>query len=398
MKKLKSLAINLAMMLTTVIIVILATEIGLRIAGIEGLRKVEEGGLSTPSNFHIADRDRGWALRPGARGWWRSEGEAFIEINSQGLRDREHEKVKPENTFRIAILGDSFAEAFQVPMEETFWAVIPDKLKQCIAVGNRKIETINFGVHGYGTAQQLITLRQQVWDYNPDLIILAFFLGNDIINNSRKLEYGQNRPFLNYENGELIPDMSFRELTVINTNRYSVSFVDRLPAWLVNNSRILQLAKKVEIERKRRQLSKDFNLLIANNFKQPPDEVWQQAWQVTEAAIAQMAKEVKTNETDFFLVIIPDAKQVHYDPLDRKRYMKENNIEDFLYPNKRIEGWGDRHNFPVLDLAKPFQTYAESNQVCLHGFENAVLCNGHWNPEGHQLAGEKIAERLCKDF
>ena len=34
--------------------------------------------------------------------------------------------------------------------------------------------------------------------------------------------------------------------------------------------------------------------------------------------------------------------------------------------------------------------------TCLHGFDNAKPCGGHWNVEGHRLAGELIAEAICR--
>lgn len=72
----------------------------------------------------MLDEARGYALRPGMEGWFRKEGESYVRINSDGLRDRQHTKAKPENTLRIAVLGDSYAEALQVPMEQAFWAVM----------------------------------------------------------------------------------------------------------------------------------------------------------------------------------------------------------------------------------------------------------------------------------
>src|ERR1043166_7700835 len=63
--------------------------------------------------FYQPDEVRGYALRPRMQGWYRKEGAAFVSINSDGLRDREHSKQKPPDTFRIALLGDSYAEAFQ---------------------------------------------------------------------------------------------------------------------------------------------------------------------------------------------------------------------------------------------------------------------------------------------
>src|SRR5438132_698159 len=69
-------------------------------------------GYSVP-NFYLSDWNRGVVLRPGAEGWWTREGRAYVRINSDGQRDREHAKSKPPNTLRIAVLGDSMAEALQ---------------------------------------------------------------------------------------------------------------------------------------------------------------------------------------------------------------------------------------------------------------------------------------------
>ena len=53
-----------------------------------------------------------------------------------------------------------------------------NNLNSCANI-HKKIEVINFGVTEYSTAQELLTLRHNAWNYNPDLIILAFFIGND---------------------------------------------------------------------------------------------------------------------------------------------------------------------------------------------------------------------------
>lgn len=133
---------------------LLAAEIALRL-----------GGISYPK-FYQADASRGYSPRPGMEGWYEFEGRAYVRINSDGLRDRERSKTKPPNTFRIAVLGDSYAEAFQVPLEEGFCSVMESRLRECL--GLERVEVINFGVSGYGTSQELITLRERVWQYSPD--------------------------------------------------------------------------------------------------------------------------------------------------------------------------------------------------------------------------------------
>ncbi|NEP46954.1 MAG: SGNH/GDSL hydrolase family protein, partial [Okeania sp. SIO2H7] len=187
-------------------------------------------------------------------------------------------------------------------------------------------------------------------------------------------------------------------LTPKEVNSSGLTTVDKLPAWLVNNSRILQVAKKVEMDYKLRMFSKEYDRLVKNNFRPPPDAVWQETWEVTEGLIALMAEEVEEKKADFFVVFIPDPKQVHYDRLDRLRYMRENQIDDLLYPNKRVKDWGDRYGFPVIDLTERFQVYAEENEACLHGFENSALCVGHWNVEGHRLAARIIRKQICRQL
>jgi hypothetical protein len=400
MSKLKNLGVNLGLTLSGLFMGVIIGEIGLRVASIEGYQKIGDFVDSAPTGFHTADPNLGWKLKPGVSGEWKGEGASFVQVNSEGLRDREHTKAKPPNTLRVAVLGDSFTEAIQLPVEQTFWSKLERKLGNCAAVKGRKnVEVINFGVQGYGTAQSLIMLRKKVWDYNPDIVVLAFFIGNDVINNSPKLEYDRYRPFFVYNaSGKLVADMSFRKLAPIDRNQNAVSFVDRLPGWLVNNSRILQVVKKANLDMKKRQLSKDFTALSAKNFKEPEDAVWQDAWRVTEGLILMMRNEVVQKNADFLVVTIGDPVQVDRDPAKRKKFMQENKIQNLFYPDRRIEKFGYTNGFRVLGLAEQFQGYTEKFQVCTHGFDNSVPCGGHWNELGHRLASIKINQNLCQQL
>src|SRR5882724_4056131 len=187
-------------------------------------------GYSFPI-FYTTDYFRGFSLRPGLAGHYQREGESDVRINSDGLRDREHTKAKPADTVRIAVLGDSFAEAMHVPMEQTFWSQLERKLSGCNAFPGKRVEVINFGVSGYGTAQELMTLRQKVWDYAPDIVMLAFTTFNDVYDNSRALSKTEEVPYFVYRNGELVYDASFR---VSPTYRQRDSKLNRLGRWLHN--------------------------------------------------------------------------------------------------------------------------------------------------------------------
>lgn len=398
MSKLKNLGVNLGLTLSGLFMGVVIGEIGLRAAKIEGYPKIGDVGDSAPTHFHTADPNLGWKLKPGVSGEWNEEGASFVQVNSEGLRDREHTKAKPPNTLRVAVLGDSFTEAIHVPVEQTFWSKLERNLGNCQAVKGRKnVEVINFGVQGYGTAQELMMLRKKVWDYSPDIVILAFFIGNDVINNSPKLEYDRYRPFFAYDaSGKLVPDMSFRNLAPIDRNERAVSFVDRMPSLLVNNSRILQVIKKIDLDRKKRELSEDFTELNTQNFKEPQDAAWQEAWKVTEGLIVTIRNEVVQKNADFLLVTIGDPMQVRPEAQGRKDFMTKNNIQDLFYPDRRLEKLGAREGFRVLNLSEQFQGYTEKYQLCAHGFENYVPCAGHWNELGHRLASILIKRNLCQ--
>jgi len=46
------------------------------------------------------------------------------------MRDITHSRRKGAHTFRVAVLGDSFAEAFQVPFEATFCSQLRRNLRR----------------------------------------------------------------------------------------------------------------------------------------------------------------------------------------------------------------------------------------------------------------------------
>src|SRR5438067_1886482 len=103
----------------SILFALLIAEMGLRVIGY------------TYPIFYTTDEARGYALRPCMQGWYRKENEVYVKINCDGLRDREHAKQKPPGTFRIAVVGDSYAEALQVPLEDAFWSVMEKQLQAC---------------------------------------------------------------------------------------------------------------------------------------------------------------------------------------------------------------------------------------------------------------------------
>lgn len=398
---------NLGLLLGAAVFGLLLVEIGLRIAGV-----------SYPA-FYMEDRYVGDRLRPGAAGVWPRESRenpdpVFIRINSEGMHDVEHTVAKPPNTVRIAVLGDSFAEAMAVPVRDAFWSVLERKLDQCPAFGGRKVETLNFGVSGYGTAQELLMLRHYVWQYQPDIVLLAFFTGNDIRNNSLALNKDPAVPYFVYKGDQLVPDNGFRER--LRSLKLSPVQLDasNFFADVRNHSRLMQLlseartmfgrraalkqaeAAKDDMAAQEKAAAAGGEIGLDNEVYAPPkDATWAEAWRVTEGLIGQMRDEVESHGAQFWVATLSTGIQVH--PIDsvRQGFVKRLGVDNLFYPDQRIAALCGREHIKVITLAPAMAQYADSHHTYLHGFDGASLGFGHWNIAGNRVAGELIAAALC---
>jgi len=96
---------------------------------------------------------------------------ASVKTNSLGLRDKEYSVQKPENTFRVAVIGGSFTFGSGVEIENTYHSRLEDRLNN--ESEDLRYEFINFGVSGYTMRNKLATLKYKVLDYNPDLVLFV---------------------------------------------------------------------------------------------------------------------------------------------------------------------------------------------------------------------------------
>jgi lysophospholipase L1-like esterase len=336
-------------------------------------------------------------LRPFTQGCQTIEGSAWVAINSHGYRDRERSVAKPEGTLRIAVLGDSFAEARQVALEDTFVAVLERLLAGDRRFDGRTIEVLNFGVSGYGTTQELLALRRDVLAFQPDQVILAMFTGNDIADNSKALSHPMDtRPYFTLQGDQLVLDSSFLDSPVFHDrqSRLARAFYEtqahvRLVQLIYRGSRSWNRQPPPDSA----EPASPFNQpgLPHNVYRTPVNEAWEQAWRVTERLLVTMQAECAERGIRFGVVTLTNPPQVNPDAAKRHAYEQRLGVPDLFYPDRRIRSVGEKSGFPVLNLAPTLQTYASEHHVMLHGLPNIEPGMGHWNAPAHRLAAELIA-------
>ena len=368
-----------------------------------------------PDPLMQPDERFGFAHIPNASGWWVNidapgEFQTYVHINSKGLRDQEYSYEKPAGTFRILVLGDSFADALEVDLEDAFHEVLESLLNERL---DMPVEVINGGVWGYGNDLELLFYRLEGYKYQPDLVLLAFQSTSDVLENHREMEtryMGQvYKPFFVLEGGELtLTGWPFPVESIKSPPPQGL--VESVKAWLTSNSRFYHVAGRI-VKRRLGDLASVLRAIgvmdpeekdtIAEGIpmatyvyavEYPPE--WEEAWAVTEAIIAQLDDEVTANGGRLAVLLLPDRNQVESDRLAQamQEFPAIQELElELDKPNRIMREFLAEAGIPALEMLREFQMYAEETGQILY-----YPKDGHWNVEGHHLAGELLADMLCE--
>ena len=100
-----------------------------------------------------------------------NQSSSTLNINSLGFRGSDFSENKPDDTYRIFMLGGSTMFGFGATSDET---TIPGFFQKHVTdLGlSYYVETINAGIQGAESSDELSLLENQLIDYSPDLVII----------------------------------------------------------------------------------------------------------------------------------------------------------------------------------------------------------------------------------
>ena len=148
---------------------------------------VQEPGHEVTGHRYLYDPLLGWKNIPN---WQAATHGKKLTINSKGLRGREQPYEKPLGVTRILVLGDSYIWGYGVADDEVFTEALAERLPK----GSGQYEVLNGGVSGWGNDQEYLFLKDEGFKYSPDIVVTAFFIGNDPTNNRYSRQYGLDKP------------------------------------------------------------------------------------------------------------------------------------------------------------------------------------------------------------
>jgi lysophospholipase L1-like esterase len=346
---------------------LLLLELLLRLAG-----PILPGDYQTAA-FTAASDVVGRRNKPNTAGWKQTmEFTTWVQVNSKGLRGPEIEDAKPPGTFRVLALGDSFTFALQVNEEQTFLARLPDELRARGA--DRPIETINAGTDGWSTANEYEWLVTEGYRYEPDVVLLMFYVGNDPGDNADqvgspdavdRLHFGADR------GGPLDAARDLLRRSSVAYNVFEQGVLLKLGGQPDDDE--LDTNQKLD-ERQRLAATRAF---LGTDVDQPfwgydsPRKI--RGWAVTEALLGRLRDFCAARGIALVVVEIPTGGQVIY-------------REPTSTPLPTL---AQRVGLPLVDLLGPFRAQSKSLRERLY-FQQ----NGHWTADGHRLVARVIADAL----
>lgn len=322
-----------------------------------------------PRRFFLTwDPTLGFKLDPGARGAYRGRWmlqanphiDTPIRINDLGMRGPDRASTAVPGVRRLAILGDSFVQAFEVPWEETFYADLEVRARTAAGVS---LETLPMGVNGYGQAQQLLWLEQVIDRLEPDVVLLVLFLGNDITDNARGLGAGAARPYFELRDGELV-----QVARPGKAARWKYRMAGHLRTFLLYREVVAHVDALREVARRLGWVNYPEYDASADADRQAKIR---RAWDLTFALVGRIREVAERSGARFRLAF------------------------HGRYPTGSQEAPGER----VLRFCTESGTECVDLAAVLDGNpENFVPEDGHWTASGHRVVANRIWSRWSDDL
>jgi lysophospholipase L1-like esterase len=334
-------------------------------------------------------------------------------INSAGLPDVEHSYHKPSDVYRILIIGDSFVEAYQVNLEQSFPRLLEKMLNDRRSPEAPRFEVIKAGYRSWGTDQEWLYFQGEGYKYQPDLVLLGFTV-NDVVDNYTPLkakmvgwpENAPPKPFYTLENGELkrhnfpfppppaeVQPQTWSEYLY----KYSVAYRLAGQGWEAFQLKIAELNQPSNPLDNTTQTSESRFPRHTMHFSMPVYQEsalpeYEQAWQLTLALLKTVADEVTQQQIAFAVFSNSQIWSTHPSVREALVFsdpLYANTQFDWDRPDKRIGQLWTEMDIPFLPLDPGFRAYASQHRDQLLFFNE-----GHWNEAGHQLAAQLLYDWL----
>lgn len=309
-------------------------------------------------------------------------------LNARSFRTREYAEQKPVGALRVAALGDSFT-----------YGGVPDRAHWCslleqglVARSAAPVEVLRLGMPGTGPPFYLRLWEIEAARLRPDLVIVAFFVGNDFFDEQGRsggwrgaveqaagVSYSVRlaRNLLRLGRGLPRRDATGAEGQVYERGGFELPGAEARDD---ESQPTLAQAAFVEIERDRLTLCLDSARLT---FAVRLDRVLR--------ILRELQAQVTRSGSRLTLLVIPDQFQVEPDVARAAAAKQGLALEryDLERPQRELTQALAGEGIDHLDLLPVFREHARRESLYR-------LQDTHWSRAGHRLAAEQLLAHLAR--
>jgi lysophospholipase L1-like esterase len=322
--------------------------------------------------FFEADPYTGYQLKSNSIGHFQQGIPAIV--NSQGHRDDEVTLEKPNGVFRILMLGDSFTVGANVRQEEAYPQVLEALLTDRLG---RDVQVVNAGVGGWEPFMYAQYYEHYGQDYDPDLILVGFFVGNDT-----------------YDQSTAVSQLPTAVLGRRVSRESATKPLTKLLVFLHEHSHLMRLLTQrgpQALDFTRNDCADFSEAYLAVQQARMPTHLKRDTKSESLAAnsiyqIQRIQQLAAKHGTPVIVVLLPDENQINPALQDIILKDEERSRYDFEMPQSMLVDLFAKQGISTIDLLPAF--VADSR--CLY------MNDTHWTPEGHRLAAEFITDRVVQ--
>jgi lysophospholipase L1-like esterase len=266
-------------------------------------------------------------------------------INAQGWRDYDYLQEKPADTFRIVAIGDSYTFGHGVGLEDLYTKKLEKLLNERQPVpGYGQYEVLSMGMSGLNTVREAVLLRERGFSYQPDLVLINFVL-NDLE------DYPLSLPCFS-----AVPDLIHYRLLKLS---YLYLYLDDQCASM-----------------RMRQIYGSYDVYLAGLLDES-----RPSWGRFRGAVEDIARMTQAREVEVLVVIFP---------------MTQHRLDDsyiFTEAHGKVASVFAAAGIPVLDLLPVLRSYGMAHGKYIYAISPYDY---HPNAEAHQVAAEAIYQALLE--
>jgi hypothetical protein len=377
---------RIIILLVALPMILLLLELGVRIAVPQPTDEISYEDIYT-TRYSPALNSRVNSLVPGMI---RKKRDTIVSINNDGHRDFEYPYDKNENVKRIAIVGSSVAFGFNLNLKDTFGKILEKMLNE--KYSDSKYEVLLFGRPGFKAKEAYACMKDEIFNYNPDIIIFSFVQNNYENQSVEEFFLSQNNSGNNgngkndFDSESLITKIrtSWRKIRNHNTVRFIRS---NFHLYLFTTNSIANILRELSpIEKEKAQNIAPLNPEILDFKKKIAN---------TESWISTMNRECVKMNIKFAILMHPYEMQLNKEGITKWKAIGIKIPDDVLdiKTHHIMREFSIKENFCFIDIIPILRNYKGN-------FNGLYLERdyGHYSSIGHQIIADHLIKEIKKNL